>query len=439
MSRAQSITDVSIHWPSFRQVWETLTFQAGFNTSVVMTATALLGFAAGIVGTFALLRKRSLTADALSHSTLPGIGLAFIAADAIGLAAKSMPVLLVGAATTGILGVLLIHWITRHTRLTEDASIGIVLSVLFGLGVAILSIVPHVTRTPPAGLHHFIYGQTAAMSVTDTVLIGSIAIFAALTAMLLMKELRVVCFNDEFAHVVGLHVTTIDLILMSLIVTVTVAGLQAVGLILIVALLIIPAAAARFWSDRLWLVVLLASCFGALSGYLGSTASALLPRQPTGAVIVLVSGVLFTISMLIAPRRGIVADVARRTRLRLKIAADHVLETMHLQEQNDTPAPAAMPPAAERTITRIVAFAVLWLGRFIMFHHGQWTLTDRGRRRGARVARNHRLWEQYLISYAAIAPSHVDWSVDTVEHVLSPELVKELESDLSHVAKQHAP
>lgn len=439
MSRTQSITDVSIHWPTLRQVWETLTFQAGFNTSVVMTATALLGLAAGIVGTFALLRKRSLTADALSHSTLPGIGIAFIVADAIGLAAKSLPVLLVGAAATGILGVLLIHWITRHTRLTEDASIGIVLSVLFGLGVAILSIVPHVARTPPAGLHHFIYGQTAAMSITDTTLIGSIALLAALTAILLMKELRVVCFNDEFAHVVGLHVTTIDLILMSMIVVVTVAGLQAVGLILIVAMLIIPAAAARFWSDRLWLVVLLAAGLGALSGYLGSAASALLPRQPAGAVIVLTSGVLFTISMLIAPRRGVVADVARRTRLRLRIAADHILETMHLREQDEGPVPDAMAPAVNRTVTRFFALTTLWIGRCVTFHRGHWSLTDRGRRRGARVARNHRLWEQYLISHAAVAPSHVDWSADTVEHVLSPELIQELESDLARAGGHRTP
>jgi len=428
-----SITDVSMQWPTVGEVWRTVTLQAGFNAAVVVAGTALLGFAAGVVGTFALLRKRALMGDALAHATLPGVALAFIVAAALGAGGKSLAVLLPGAALTGVAGVICVQLIVRHTRLTEDAAIGAVLSVFFGAGVVLLSWIQTMPTGGQAGLATFIYGQTAAMTVRDAVLMGAVAVIAAAAATLLFKEFALVAFDDAFARVQGWPVSAVDLAMMSLVVLVTVIGLQAVGLILVVAMLIIPAAAARFWTERLWRMTLIAGIIGALSGHLGASASALLPRLPVGSVIVLVSGAVFVVSMFAAPARGVVAGAARAARLRAKIARDHMLlEVGRLSSAG---------PGAVRInqIARARGWGALtaWLTARSLVRRGlarvrdgEVTLTGAGRAATDRLARTRALWEAYLTRYADVAPSHVDYSADLVEHILSPEIVAELESTL---------
>lgn len=425
--------------PTPGEIFETLTLRAGYNTSVVLIGATLLGLAAGVIGVFALLRKRSLVTDALSHATLPGIALAFLTAVGLGFEGRSLPVLLIGAAATGVLGVLCIQALLRFTRLHEDAAIGIVLSVFFGAGVVGLSYIQKNAPGGAAGLNAFIYGQTAAMRASDAALMGGIALVAVLAAILMLKELALVCFNDAFARVDGWPVSLIDLLMMALVVLVTVAGLQAVGLILVVAMLIIPPVAARFWTERLWVLIVLAGLIGALSGYLGATVSALLPRKPAGAVIVLTCGCVFAVSLLAAPARGLIAAGLRRVRLRVRIAGEHLLEA-GFERARRSPRGAALGKDDIVRIARLRAWPawlrpmlMWWLRRrgFIRAGGGGLELTDAGRERGARVSRNHRLWEQYLIAYADVAPSHVDWSVDQVEHVLSEDLVRELEAALA--------
>ena len=430
-----SITKVTDELPSAAEIFETLTLRAGFNTNTVIAGTTMLGLAAGIVGVFALLRKRSLMADALSHATLPGICTAFIAATALGMSGRSLPVLLLGATVSGVLGVLCIQAIVRYTRLHQDAAIGIVLSVFFGVGVVMLSYIQKNAAASAAGLDHFIYGQAAAMSVADVSMMAGVAAVSVVVALLLLKEFSIVCFNESFARVDGWPVSFIDLLMMALVVVVTVAGLQAVGLILVVAMLIIPPVSARFWTDRLWLLVLLAGIIGASSGYAGSVVSSLLPRKPAGSVIVLTSGAFFLLSMLAAPKRGVFASLIRRFRLQLRIAGEHLLEAAYERNKPAIPQPEIKKLAQLGTWSGIF----MPLLTFILRRQGLLgsqtkdglTVTPAGLARGARVNRNHHLWEQYLISYADIAPSHVDWSVDQVEHVLTPELIEELEQLLT--------
>jgi len=407
---------------SFNEILETLTLRGGVNTNAVIIGTTLLGIAAGVIGSFALLRKRSLTADALSHATLPGIAGAFLIATALGYSGRSMPLLMLGAAITGVLGVACIHLILHHSRLKEDAAIGLVLSVFFGIGIVLLSLVQNSKNGGGAGLNHYIYGQTAAMTHKDAQLMGAIGVVASLIAIVMLKEFMVVCFNETFARATGLRVWLIDSIMLGLVVLITVSGLQAVGIILIVAMLIIPPAAARFWTDRLWRLVLISAFIGGLSGYAGASISALMPRKPAGAVIVLVAGAVFLVSMLIAPTRGIIADSMRRLRLRARIAIDHVLEELYEREHGAT----AGHPIGSPVLLRLIA-----LRGWITKSDRAYTLTPAGRTQGQRIHRNHLLWEQYLVSYADIAPTHVDWSVDQVEHVLTDELISELEAALS--------
>lgn len=430
-----SINNVTDQLPSIGDVIETMTFQAGFNTNLVIAGTTLLGLAAGVVGVFALLRKRSMMTDALSHATLPGIALAFLAAGWLGAEGRALPVLLFGAAVTGVLGVVCIQAILRFSRLHEDAAIGIVLSVFFGAGIVGLSYIQANAAAGSAGLTRFIYGQAATMRPPDVVLMGVIALTGVIVTTLFLKEFSLVCFNDAFAKVDGWPVSVIDLVMMGLVVVVTVAGLQAVGLILVVALLIIPAVAARFWTDRLWLLVLLAGGIGASSGYLGSVVSSLLPRKPAGAVIVLSCGVIFGVSLVLAPRRGVVASLVRHLRLRLRIAGDHLLERAY-ELSGSTLERRELDRLSERRgwSRFFLSLVMLSLRRQDLVGpgaDGSISVRPAGLDRGARVARNHALWEQYLIAYADVAPSHVDWSVDQVEHVLSEQLVHDLELQLA--------
>lgn len=419
--------------PSLGEILETLAFRGGYNTNLVILGTMLLGLATGVIGVFMLLRKRSLLTDAVSHAALPGIAFAFLAAGSLGLSGRALPVLLFGAAVSGVLGALCVHAMLRVARLHEDAAIGIVLSVFFGVGVVALSYIQKNAPTDSAGLTGLIYGQAATMRPPDVMLMGSLALATVLAAALLFKEFSLVCFNDAFARVDGWPVGIIDLAMMALVVLATVAGLQAVGIILVVALLIIPAVAARFWTERLLPLVVIAGAIGAASGYLGSVISALLPRKPAGAVIVLTAAAIFLISFLCAPSRGLIASSLRRLRLRLRIAGDHLLEFAHDRAATELGNAELAGIATVQGWSRLFqALVLLSLRRARMVSRSgdSIVLSPAGVARGARVARNHALWEQYLVSYADIAPSHVDWSVDQVEHVLSDRLIAELEARL---------
>ena len=425
---------------------EILTFRGGFNTNIVIAGTTLLGLAAGITGVFMLLRKRSLTSDALAHATLPGIAGAFILASLLGYEPRSLPLLLTGAAITAALSVIAIHAILRHSRLHEDTAIGVVLSASFALGIVGLSYIQANTPSGSGGLKAFIFGQAAAMNPNDVALMAAVAGAVLVATALFFKELALICFNDAFAKVDGWPVSLIDLLMMSLVVLVTVGGLQAVGLILVIAMLIIPPVAARFWTERLWKLVLIAAVIGAACGYFGSAISALFPRKPAGAVIVLTAGAIFTISLLFAPSRGVLASAFRRLRLKLSIAGDHLLERAHNTHASSLSQTAIHELASVRGwsfLFRPLVLTALARAGMIQCNRSDITITHAGALRGSRVARNHALWEQYLVSYADIAPSHVDWSVDQVEHILSAELIQELEQSLAqrniHIPAQPPP
>ncbi|MBK3801426.1 metal ABC transporter permease [Azospirillum brasilense] len=390
----------------FDEALRILTFQSGFNSAVVVAGTAALGLAGGTVGTFLLLRRRALVSDALSHATLPGIAIAFLVGAALGLPERSLPLLLAGAVASGVVGLLTVQALSRFTRLTEDSAIGAVLSVFFGLGVVLLSVIQNLELGGQAGLKTFILGQTAAMAQGEAIAIGLLAAGAALAVALLFKELRVLAFDPGFAAVQGWPVGALDLALMGLATLVTVIGLQTVGLILVVALLIIPPAAARFWTDRLPALTIAAAVIGALSGWLGAALSALLPKLPAGAVIVLVAGGFFLLSFLFAPARGLVAAALRQGRLRLTFAERRALADL----------------LDGRPVEGSVA---LWLRLRGYIRDG--ALTPAGQTAARAAARDRRLWERFLADYPALLPAHANWGVDPIDSVLPGDMVRLLE------------
>lgn len=302
-----------------------LTFQAGYNTSVVIAGVTALGAGGGVIGVFSFLRKRALISDAISHATLPGIALGYLVGVALGGTGRELPVLMLGAAATGALGIVSVQWIRDHTRLAEDAAIGTVLSVFFGLGIVLLSHIQTMDTGSQAGLNSFLLGSTAALTAGEAKLIGGASAVVIALAVLLIKEFGAVAFDEGFAHALGWRVTRIDLAILGLLLAIVAIGLKTVGLILIIAILIIPPAAARFWTERLGRMVALSGLFGALAGWAGAAASALVPNLPAGAVIVLAAAAIFTVSLLFAPRRGVIAWGLRHAARRLRTAETNVL------------------------------------------------------------------------------------------------------------------
>jgi manganese/zinc/iron transport system permease protein len=411
------------------------------NTRLVVLGVAFLGATAGLVGSFLLLRKQSLLGDALSHATLPGIGIAFAIMSTLGFSGKSLPGLLLGATITGLLGVLLVLAIRRTTRLKDDAAMGIVLSVFFGLGVAILKMVERIPGQSAAGLDGFIYGKTASMVWSDFFLIAGILVVTTIVTISILKELTLLCFDANFATAQGWPTLWLDIILMALVTAVTVVGLQAVGLILIIAFLITPPTAARFWTNRLGWMLFLSATIGAISGWLGVSISALYSDLPAGAIIVITAAVLFLFSMVFGTARGVLPRYLRHLQLQRKVGRQHLLRsTYEILEETQETKPLKNLPIAMDLLRKHRYWAKGELSKLIRQARsedhierqpsGELRLSESGFGEASRITRNHRLWELYLIKYADIAPSHVDRDADMVEHLLGAEIVHQLEAEL---------
>jgi len=411
--------------------FEVLSFRAGYNPAVVLFGTTFLGIAAGLIGAYSLLRKRALMGDALAHSALPGLCLAFIFASFIGVDTKQLWLLLTGAAISGVIGVVVVQMLSKYSRLSEDTSIGIVLSTFFGFGVVLLSIIQSLGTGQEGGLSHFIYGQTAAMRLSDAYLTLFIALVVIFLSIVLIKEFRLVSFDPDFALSDGWPTSLIDLLMMSLVVVVTVVGLQTVGLLLIIALLVIPPAAARFWTNKLNIMLFISAFIGGASGYFGSAVSSVQPNMPAGAVIVLTSGFIFFISFIFAPARGLLGFAIKNFKLKLRISEDHFLrelyECMEVASLNQVCIEDKVSISKLRYKKSLIHLIKL---KKLINVDDSFSFTKKGLKLAKQKVRNHRLWEEYLVTHAEMPISHVDYSADLVEHILPEQMIEKLELSL---------
>ena len=353
---------------------DALMLGAGYNAALVAIGAALLGFASGASGTFLFLRKRALVSDAVAHATLPGVGLAFIVMVLAGGDGRNLIGLLAGSALTAWIGLLVVEMMARRTRLSEDAAIGAVLSVFFGAGIVLLTVIQTMSQGRQAGLEGFLLGSTAGMLFQDAVVIAIGGTLAVIATWLLRRPMTLVAFDADYAAALGYDVRRIDLAMMGLVMAVTVIGLKLVGLILIVAMLIIPAVTARFWSERSGRIIWFAGGLGALSGYVGAAWSASAPSMPTGPIIVLVAAVLFLISLFFAPARGVAAAVFRRRRFQLRVHRRQGLLALARGEPIHDP----------------LTLKVLRREQLI---RADGVATERGRAQAAKIARDERRWD----------------------------------------------
>ena len=355
-------------------ILEALILQLGYNATLVTIGAALLGAAAGLTGTFLYFRKRALVSDAIAHATLPGVALAFIFMSLLGFDGRSLPGLLIGSAITAFLGLLTVQWLTTRTRLSEDAAIGAVLSVFFGFGIVLLTLIQTMDTSGQAGLDSFLLGSTAGMLFSEAVLIALGGLVVLTLVLILRRPMTMAAFDPGFAATSGIRLNLIDLAMMGLVMAVTVIGLKVVGLILIVALLIIPPVAARFWSERSDHVVVWSGVFGALSGWIGAALSASAPDLPTGPIIVLVAFALFLGSFALAPSRGLLAIWIRHRKFQTGV---HIRQGLIALAQGQ--------PIYEPLTLRLLKREGL--------ARADGVATDDGIARAARVLRDERRWD----------------------------------------------
>jgi len=390
------------------ELYAVLTFQAGYNTSIVLAGVIALGIGGGVIGVFSFLRKRALISDAISHATLPGIAIAFLIGIALGGTGRNLALLMAGAATTGVLGVLCVQWIRDYTRLPEDTAIGTVLSVFFGLGIVLLSHIQTLEAAGQAGLNSFLLGSTAALTAGEAQLIGGASLLTILIALLLLKEFGAVAFDEGFAAAQGWRIARLDLAMIGLLLAIVAIGLKTVGLVLIIALVIIPPASARFWTEKLGRLVALSGLFGGLAGWTGGSLSALLPDMPAGAVIVLAAATIFAFSLMFAPRRGVIGWAVQRLKMRLRAASVRGLLAM---------ADGYLPPDG-------LSYQVIRLRGYI---DGDARITESGRRAAAKMRRQDRLWQTYRTRHPDAALAFNPLSGLRIEDVLSADIIAALE------------
>uniref|UniRef100_A0A7C4LPZ3 Iron ABC transporter n=1 Tax=Schlesneria paludicola TaxID=360056 RepID=A0A7C4LPZ3_9PLAN len=411
-----------------------------YNTRVVLAGTLLLGVSAGVVGTFMLLRKRALVGDVASHAALPGIGLAYLLMEQSQPGSgKWLPGLLVGAAATATAGLLLSQGLRQIRRIQEDAALGITLGLFFGAGVALFTLIQTLPTGQAAGLNDFIFGKAAALLASDVAALACMATVVIAVCAALHKELGLLCFDAEYALAGGWPVGLLDLVLTVLVIAVTVLGMQSVGLLLVVALLVLPPTAARFWTDRLSTMVWTSAGLGGLACASGVLLSAAVPKLAAGAVIVLMGSGLFVISLLWGRRHGLYWTWRATLEARRRMGLDDLLRAGYeviepkLGTPRFDPTRYSFSTAELLTARRWSAARVRGLIRQAVSlellredSQGTFQFTESGKRQAERAVRNHRLWELYLIHFAAVAPTHVDRSADAIEHVLRPEIVEQL-------------
>lgn len=411
---------------------EFLSFQNP-NVCYVVAGMVLLGIGSGIIGCFTLLRKRALLGDAVAHSVLPGVCIAFMFSGT-----KSMAVLLPGAFLSGWISLLCIDYIVSNSRIKTDAAICLVLSVFFGLGIFLLTIIQQSGNASQAGLDKFLFGKAAALIGYDVWTLGIATLFIIIVVALFYRSFKIVSFDPQFARSIGIPIRTIEMLLSSLTVVAVALGIQAVGVVLMAAMLITPAAAARYWTDKLWAMLVLSALFGSLAGIAGSYVSYTAPAMPTGPWVVVILAFIVLISLLFAPQKGVFMQQLRRYRNRRKINRENLLKVFYQLAERDESFSAGRSnrDLAER---RAIAMVELMQGLRDLAAEGSivqdtsgWHLTESGLDKARRLVRIHRLWEVYLSHKLQLPPDHVHETADALEHIITPELEKLLKAQLEY-------
>ena len=396
--------------------------------------TLLLGISCGLLGSFLVVRRMALLGDALSHAVLPGVALGFL-----WNLEKDPLAIFIGALLAGLAGSATVSILTRTTRLKEDTALGMVLASFFGLGLCLMSMFQRLPTGNKSGIETFLFGQAAALGPGDIQVMGAVTLVVVGLLGLGYKEFLLVSFDPGFARVLALPTVWFERLLVMLLAFAVVSALQAVGVVLVSAMLIIPAATASLLTDRFHRVLVWSSCLGMISGLSGAFLSFLGTRLPTGPFMVLSASLLFALALMFSPRQGIVPRWYRQRSQRVRIERENTLKAIYQVLESDGFASETITVAALAARRRLASAAVeveirsLVAVEFATASGDRVALTPSGWQRACAIVRNHRLWELYLTHAAQIAPDHVHDDAEKIEHVLGEAMVRELERRLPRI------
>ena len=368
---------------------DVLAFLGDYTVQTVAIGAALLGVSSGVLGSFAVLRQQSLLGDTLSHAALPGVCLGFLIAGS-----RDLGSILGGALVTGILAALFVLLLTRRSRLKTDAALGSGLSVFFAIGVVLLTYIQGTGDAAQGGLDSFLFGQAAAMLRSDLWVMGAITAGALSLVAALWKELKLVTFDPLFAGSLGLPVMVLEVFMTAMIAFAVVVGLQMVGVVLMAAMIIAPAAAARQWVHSLGAMVFLSAVVGAAGGVTGALISATGRNLATGPLIVLSISAFVAFSILVAPGRGVAWEAVRQARQRRLLETQQVLLTLyHLGQDHADPRYAAeagmvdvyFGGSVDRNLRRLEGEGLVTRAVHMPEEGRHWVLTPEGRREAERI------------------------------------------------------
>lgn len=294
-----------------------------YTLRTITLGTAILGAICGMLGSFAVLRKQSLLGDAISHAALPGIAIAFLITGT-----KDTNVLLLGALVSGLIGTFWIRGMITKTHLKSDTALGLVLSLFFGFGMLLLTFIQKQPNANQAGLDKYLFGQAATLVEKDVTVMAIVTGICLVIMLLFWKEFKILLFDADYTKTLGFNTRFIDILITFFIVLAIVLGLQTVGVVLMSAMLLAPAAAARQWTNKLSVMIGLAAIFGAFSGVFGTAISASQNNLSTGPVIVLVAGVFVIFSFIFSPDRGILFKQVRKYQNRRDLKLQKTLQFM---------------------------------------------------------------------------------------------------------------
>lgn len=399
----------------------------------VVLGSILVGLTSSSVGCFTLLQRRALIGDAVSHSILPGICVAFI------LQGDKDPVgIIIGSFIAGWISLLLLELLKKYTKLSEDTVIGLMLSFFFAVGVVLLTAIQHMEGVGnQSGLDSFIFGSIISINQNDLIAFSILGIVILATISVFYKEIKLVTFDEDFARSLGIPVFAFKLLTTTLGVLAVVAGIQAVGVVLMAAMLITPAAAARFWTNRLSFMMVLACAFGIFSAISGAYISYLHP-SPTGPWIVMILSMLAIISFLFAPKKGVVDRILRVRQFRRQILRENILKTFYKvgeRDQNfsrEITTPELLETEQFLSPELVSGLKQLQAKKLLLKTKNGYLLTSKGIDKGRRVTKLHRLWEVYISEHLNLPQDHIHEDAEKMEHVITPEVEKQLEKVLKY-------
>ncbi len=399
----------------------------------VMATAVVCAVACAIPGCFLVLRRMSMLGDAISHAVLPGLAMAFLITGT-----RDLWPMLVGAAAFGLLTAVVSSWLSRHARVPEDASMGVVFSSLFALGVLLITLGARSVDLDPGCV---LYGMLEAVALDTTSVLGVtlpralvglgvvLALNVALT-LIFWKEIKLVCFDPALATAMGISAGLVHHGLMGTVAATTVASFESVGSILVVAMLVAPGATAHLLTDRLGRMVPLAAVLAAVCAAAGHLLALWLDTNIAGMMAV-VAGVQFAAAAMLAPRHGAIPAAVRRLRLSLKIEREDLLGDLFRAGEglrlSDVTARRALPPNWRTRVARRQLMA-----RGLIEHRGGVdTLTSAGAAEATRVIRSHRLWEAFLSERLGLATDHLHDPSERMEHHITPEMERTLRQEFA--------